>query len=70
MLYCPFGIDTQMLMSIAKLLLIGANAEPETLTMLADMSIEKGKSIDIFKEGFIQGLKRLEKEVVSKWRQA
>ena len=57
MLYCPFGIDTQMLMSIAKLLLIGAHAEPETLTMLADMSIEKGKSIDIFKEGFINGLK-------------
>jgi Fe-S oxidoreductase len=69
MLYCPFGIDTQMLMSIAKLLLIGAHTEPETLTMLADMSIEKGKSIDIFKEGFINGLKRLEDEVVAKWRQ-
>lgn len=69
MLYCPFGIDTQMLMSIAKLLLIGAHTEPETLTMLADMSIEKGKSIDLFKEGFINGLKRLEDEVVAKWRQ-
>jgi Fe-S oxidoreductase len=69
MVYCPFGIDTQMLMSIAKLLLVGAEAEPETLTMLADMSIEKGKSIDIFKEGFINGLKRLEDEVVAKWRQ-
>ena len=69
MVYCPFGIDTQMLMSIAKLLLIGAKAEPETLTMLADMSVEKGKSIDIFKEGFIKGLKRLEGEVVAKWRQ-
>jgi len=68
MLYCPFGIDTQMLMSIAKLLLIGAHTEPETLSMLADMSIEKGKSIDMFKEGFINGLKRLEDEVVAKWR--
>jgi len=68
MLYCPFGIDTQMLMSIAKLLLIGAHTEPETLTMLADMSIEKGKSIDMFKEGFINGLKRLENEVVAKWK--
>ena len=55
MVYCPFGIDTQMLMSIAKLLLIGAHTEPETLTMLADMSIEKGKSIELFKEGFIDG---------------
>ncbi len=68
MVYCPFGIDTQMLMSIAKLLLIGANAEPEILTMLADTSIEKGKSIDLFKENFLAGIKRLEAEVVEKWR--
>ena len=67
MVYCPFGIDTQMLMSIAKLLLIGAHSEPEMLTMLADMSVEKGKSIDLFKEGFIQGVKNLEKEVLKKW---
>ena len=57
MVYCPFGIDTQMLMSIAKLLLIGANTEPEILTLLADTSVEKGKSIDLFKEGFLQGIK-------------
>lgn len=68
MVFCPFGIDTQMIMSIAKLLLVGANAEPETLSMLADMSIEKGKSIDIFKEGFLTGIKNLEAEVVKKWR--
>jgi Fe-S oxidoreductase len=67
MVYCPFGIDTQMLMSIAKLLLIGANAEPEILSMLADTSVEKGKSIELFKEGFLQGVKNLEKEVVKKW---
>ena len=68
MVFCPFGIDTQMLMSIAKLLLIGANAEPEILTLLADTSVEKGKSIDLFKEGFLQGIKNLEKEVVKKWK--
>lgn len=68
MVYCPFGIDTQMIMSIAKLLLVGAHAEPEMLSMLADMSIEKGKSIDIFKEGFLTGIKNLEAEVVKKWR--
>ena len=68
MLYCPFGIDTQMLMSIAKVLLIGANAEPEILTMLADMSVEKGKSIDIFKEGFLAGVSNLEADVVKKWK--
>jgi Fe-S oxidoreductase len=68
MVYCPFGIDTQMLMSIAKLLLIGAHTEPEILTMLADTSIEKGKSLDLFREGFLSGIKNLEKEVVKKWK--
>jgi Fe-S oxidoreductase len=68
MVYCPFGIDTQMIMSIAKLLLIGANAEPEILTLLADTSVEKGKSIELFKAGFLEGVKRLEAEVVEKWQ--
>jgi Fe-S oxidoreductase len=68
MVYCPFGIDTQMIMSIAKLLLIGAHAEPEILTMLADTSIEKGRSLDLFKEGFLAGIRNLEAEVVRKWR--
>ena len=68
MVYCPFGIDTQMLMSIAKLLLVGAESEPEILSLLADTSIEKGKSIELLKEGFLEGIKRLEAEVVSKWK--
>lgn len=68
MVYCPFGIDTQMIMSIAKLLLIGASAEPEILTLLADTSVEKGKSIELFKEGFLEGVKRLEAQVVEKWQ--
>jgi [DsrC]-trisulfide reductase subunit K len=68
MVYCPHGIDTQMLMSIAKLLLVGAEAEPEILTMLADTSIEKGRSLDLFKENFLTGIKNLEKEAVKKWK--
>jgi Fe-S oxidoreductase len=68
MVYCPFGIDTQMIMSVAKLLLIGASAEPEILTLLADTSVEKGKSIELFKGGFLDGVKRLETEVVQKWQ--
>ncbi|MBW1787059.1 MAG: (Fe-S)-binding protein [Deltaproteobacteria bacterium] len=68
MVFCPHGIDTQMLMSIAKILLVGANAEPDILTMLADMSIEKGKSMDAFKEGFLEGIRNLEAEVVKKWK--
>ena len=68
MVYCPFGIDTQMLMSIAKLLLVGASAEPEILTMLADTSIEKGKSLDFLKKAFSSAIKNLEAEVVKKWK--
>ncbi|MGD2270378.1 MAG: (Fe-S)-binding protein [Desulfobacterales bacterium] len=68
MVYCPFGIDTQMLMSIAKLVLVGANAEPDILTMLADTSIEKGKSLELYKESFLTGIKKLEAEVVEKWK--
>jgi len=68
MVYCPHGIDTQMIMSIAKLLLVGAKAEPETLTMLADASIEKGKSIELFKDGFLTAIKNLESQVVEKWK--
>lgn len=68
MVYCPFGIDTQMIMSIAKLLLIGAHSEPEILTLLADTSIEKGKSLEIFKDSFMEGIKKLEKDVVKKWK--
>jgi Fe-S oxidoreductase len=32
------------------------------------MSIEKGKSLDLFKESFLTGIKNLEGEVVKKWR--
>ena len=68
MVFCPFGIDTQMIMSIAKLLLIGASAEPEILSLLADTSVEKGKSLEFFKEGFLTGIKNLEKKVVERWQ--
>ena len=68
MMYCPFGIDTQAIQSIAKLLLVGNESEPEVLSMLADASIEKGKSIELYKDSFIEGIKRLEQEVIAKWK--
>jgi Fe-S oxidoreductase len=68
MVYCPYGIDTQQIVSIAKLMLIGAEMEPETLTMLADMSIGKGEHIDDLKEGFTTGIKKVGDQVVEKWR--
>jgi Fe-S oxidoreductase len=68
MMYCPFGIDTQAIQSIAKLLLIGNESAPEELSMLADASIEKGKQLELYKASFVQGIKNLEKEVISKWK--
>ncbi len=63
MVYCPFGIDMPHILSIAKLLLIGNETAPEELVMLADAAVEKGKSIELFKDGFKEVIADLEKEV-------
>jgi Fe-S oxidoreductase len=68
MTFCPFGIDTQLIQSIAKLMLIGADMEPKVLSMLADVSIMKGQNIEATKESFEEAVRRLEVEVVEKWR--
>lgn len=68
MLHCPFGIDTQMIQSIAKLLLLGAGREPQLLTMLADMSIAKGETHLETKAHVEQAMQNLEAEVIARWR--
>jgi Fe-S oxidoreductase len=68
MMYCPFGIDTQAIQSIAKLLLIGNESAPEELSMLADASIDKGKHLELYKESFMKGIRNLESQVISKWK--
>jgi Fe-S oxidoreductase len=68
MMYCPFGIDTQAIQSIAKLLLIGNESAPEELSMLADASVEKGKHLELYKESFMKGIRNLESQVISKWK--
>ena len=67
MTFCPFGIDTQMIMSIAKLLLIGADREPKLLTMLSDMSIAKADGVEETKPGFIKAVVDLEPEIRALW---
>ncbi|MFC2155248.1 (Fe-S)-binding protein [Acidobacteriota bacterium] len=62
-LHCPFAIDTAFILTAAKLLLIGNGTAPEELVMLADASVEKGKSIDEFKAGYQSVIKDLEKKV-------
>ncbi len=63
MTFCPFGIDTQAIQAIAKLMLIGADMEPKVLSMLADVSIMKGTNIEATKETFAEAARRLEAEV-------
>ncbi len=60
---CPFGIDTGQMMGVAKQLLIANGTAPEELVMLADAAVEKGRSIDQFKEGYRNVIRDLEKEV-------
>ena len=67
MTFCPFGIDTQMIMSIAKLLLIGADREPKLLTMLADMSIAKAENVEETRPGFVQAVNDLSPEIRALW---
>ncbi len=67
MTYCPFGIDTQMVQSIAKLLLIGADKEPKLLSMLADMSIARGEMVEETRAGFAEAVRNLEPEVSALW---
>ncbi len=67
MTWCPFGIDTQMIQSIAKLLLIGADREPKLLSMLADMSIAKGETVGETRASFEEAVRNLEPEVRALW---
>jgi Fe-S oxidoreductase len=67
MTFCPFGIDTQMIMSIAKALLIGADKEPKLLTMLADMSIAKAEGVEESRPAFVQAVQDLAPEIKALW---
>jgi Fe-S oxidoreductase len=68
MTYCPFGVDTSLMQGIAKLMLIGADMEPKVLTMLANVSISKGKNIETTKTSFAEAVKSLESEVIQQWQ--
>ncbi len=63
MVYCPYGIDTTQIMAVAKEILLAAGKGPELLTMLADVAVEKGENIDLFKDAIIAALHETEKEL-------
>lgn len=61
--YCPFGIDTQQVMGIAKLLLIGAEKQPQILSMLSDMSVAKGETWETSRQDYQEAIANLASEV-------
>jgi len=66
MVHCPFAIDTPFILSSAKEMLIANCTAPEELVILADSSVEKGESIDEFREGYREVIRDLEKNVAEK----
>jgi len=66
MYFCPFSIDTTWILGVAKEILNAAGRGCSILEELANASIEKGKSIDLFKDIMIEVLKDTEKELQEK----
>lgn len=60
MYYCPFSIDTQWVLSVAKAMLIAAGRGNEMLGQLADASIFKGENAEMFRDVLAQGFADIE----------
>jgi Fe-S oxidoreductase len=54
-------------MSIAKLLLVGADKEPKVLSMLSDMSINKAEQVETSRDQFAEAITNIEPEVEAIW---
>lgn len=63
MVYCPFGIDLTWLIGVEKAMLAAAGRIPEELDMLTDAAIEKGRSIDLYREIMQDQIRSLEPEL-------
>lgn len=63
MVYCPFGIDLTWIIGVEKAMLAAAGRIPEELDMLTDASIEKGNSMDLYREIMQDQIRGLEPEL-------
>jgi Fe-S oxidoreductase len=63
MYYCPFSIDTQWILSVAKAILIAAGRGNEMLGQLADAAVFKGENVAMFRDVVVNGFKDIEAEV-------
>lgn len=60
---CPMGIDAAELMRSLRSMLTAVGHAPEILIQLADSSIERGKSLNLFKEFFLEQIAEMEMEL-------
>lgn len=63
MVYCPFGIDLTWIISVEKAVLAAFGRIPEELDMLTDAAVEKGNSIEMYKEIMIDQIRSYEAEL-------
>lgn len=63
MYYCPFSIDTQWVVAVAKAILIAAGRGNEMLGQLADAAIFKGDNAEMFHDSMLAGFADIEAEV-------
>lgn len=63
MVYCPFGIDLTWIIGVEKAMLAAVGRVPEELAMLTEASIEKGNSMDLYREIMRDQIKGLEPEL-------
>jgi Fe-S oxidoreductase len=61
--YCPLGIDVTWMMSALKHISAANGRTPEVLLELADMQIEKGENIGLYRDLIAEQMAELEKQV-------
>jgi Fe-S oxidoreductase len=60
---CPMGVDTPLMMRAIRAMATASGVAPETLVMLADVAIEKGKDPGLYREMFLAQIADLEGQV-------
>ncbi len=63
MYYCPFSIDTQWIIAVAKGMLLAAGRGNEMLGQLTDAALFKGDNFEMFRDILLDGFKDIEKEL-------
>ncbi len=66
MYYCPFSIDTSLVLSVAKAILVAARRSPPIMNEICRASIFKGENIAGLKGDILEALRNSERELQEK----